>query len=77
MREIAGTLEGDQVKLSSMDKHIADNIPFIFWGTVSGDKMNGQIYLGEYLTARFSAVRHFLKGTRRPIKIPKGQPLAT
>jgi D-glucosaminate-6-phosphate ammonia-lyase len=77
MREMAGTLEGDQVKLSSTDRHIADNISFIFWGTVSGDKMNGQIYLGEYLTARFSAVRHVLKGTRRPIKIPKGQPLAT
>ena len=53
MREIAGTMEGDHVKLSSSDSHIADNIPFIFLGTVSGDKMNGQIYIGEYLMPDF------------------------
>jgi len=77
MRDMVGIFEGDQVKLSSSDHQVADNIPFIFSGTVSGEEMLGQIYMGEYINARFTATRHNQKGTRRPIRVPKGQPLAT
>jgi D-glucosaminate-6-phosphate ammonia-lyase len=76
-RDMVGIFEGDQVKLSSSDRQVADNIPFIFWGTVSGEKMSGQIYMGEYISAKFSATRYNQRGTRRPIRVPKGQPLAT
>ena len=76
-RDMVGTIEGDQVKLSSADKQVADNIPFIFSGIVSGDKMSGQIYLGEYINARFTATRHSQKLVRRPIRYPKGQPLSS
>ena len=34
-RELAGTIEGNQVKLRSVDRHIADSITFIFSGTLS------------------------------------------
>ncbi len=34
-RELAGTIEGNQVKLRSSDRHIADNITFIFSGTLA------------------------------------------
>jgi D-glucosaminate-6-phosphate ammonia-lyase len=77
MREIAGTIDGDQVKLSSSDHLVADNILFVFSGTVTADKMSGQIYLGEYIGAKFSAIRHNQKAVHKEIRVPKGQPLAT
>jgi seryl-tRNA(Sec) selenium transferase len=77
IRDMAGILDGDQVKLSSSDRHVADNIPFIFYGTVSGGKMSGQIFMGEYIRASFTAERHEQKQVHKPIRVPKGQPLAT
>jgi len=77
MRDLVGILDGDQVKLSSSDRHVADNVPFIFYGTVSDVKMSGQIFMGEYIRAGFTAVRHEQKPVHRPIRVPKGQPLAT
>ena len=49
MRDMVGILDGDQIKLSSSDRHVADNIPFIFYGTVAGDydvgpDLYGRIY---------------------------------
>jgi D-glucosaminate-6-phosphate ammonia-lyase len=76
-RDMVGTIEGDQVKLSSSDRQVADNVPFIFSGAVSGDTMSGQIYLGEYINARFTAKRHSGQVIRRPIRFPKGQPLSS
>ncbi len=77
MRDMAGIIDGDQIKLSSSDRHVADNIPFIFYGTVTSGKMKGQIFMGEYIRASFTASRHEQKLPHRPIRIPKGQPLAT
>ena len=77
MRDMVGTVEGDQVKISSSDRHVADNIPFIFSGTASGDTITGQIYLGEYINAKFKATRHDQKAIRRAIKFPTGRPFAT
>lgn len=76
-REMFGTIEGDQVKLSSSERMIADNVPFIFSGTLSGDTITGQIYMGEYINASFTANRNNYGGSRRLIRFPKGQPLAT
>jgi D-glucosaminate-6-phosphate ammonia-lyase len=77
IRDMAGILDGDQIKLISSERQIADNVPFLFYGTVSGTKMSGQIYMGEYITAKFSATRHPSKGTHRQLRIPKGQPLSS
>jgi len=77
MRNMVGTIEGDQVKLSSVDQQVADHIPFIFSGSLSGDVITGQIYMGEYINARFTATRNKERGVRKPIRFPKGQPLAT
>jgi D-glucosaminate-6-phosphate ammonia-lyase len=55
IRDMAGILDGDQVKLSSSDRHVADNIPFIFYGTVAEGKMSGQIFMCEYIRASFTA----------------------
>jgi hypothetical protein len=56
---------------------IADNVPFTFSGTLSGDTISGEIYLGEYIRANFTAKRSGYRGSRRQIRFPKGQPLAT
>jgi len=77
MRDMVGTVEGDQVKLSSSDRHVADNIPFIFSGTLAGDTITGQIYMGEYINAKFKAVRHNQKAIHRAFKYPTGRPFAT
>ena len=77
VRDLVGTVEGDQVKISSSDRHIADNIPFIFSGKLSGDAITGQIYMGEYINAKFKAVRHNQKASRRAFKFPTGRPFAT
>ena len=56
-RELTGTIEGDMVKLRSVDRPIADHITFIFSGTLSNDTITGQIHMGEYRTASFTAKR--------------------
>lgn len=76
-RDMVGTIAGDQVKLSSADRQVADNVPFIFSGTIANDKISGQIYLGEYINATFTASRHGNEVIRRPIKFPKGRPLSS
>lgn len=76
-REMVGTIEGNLVKLSSSERMIADNVPFIFSGTLSGDTISGQIYMGEYINATFTAKKDNYRGSRRQIRYPKSQPLAT
>jgi seryl-tRNA(Sec) selenium transferase len=76
-QEIAGTVEGGQVKLRSA-LHLPGNyVPFLFSGTVTGDAISGSIHLGEYLTASFTAARAATRRTRVRVSIPKGPPLAT
>jgi len=77
MREMYGIIDGDQIKISSNDRLVADNVPFVFYGTASADSMTGEIFMGEYIRAKFTAKRHDQKTNTRPIRVPKGQPLAT
>jgi uncharacterized pyridoxal phosphate-dependent enzyme len=74
---IAGTVEGDQVKLRSQVRRPGDNIPFLFSGRVADDVITGSIHLGEYLTAQFTARRIPYQPLQKPILIPGGPPLAT
>lgn len=77
VQDITGTIEGNLVKLKSSARHPGDRITWLFSGTVDGDAIKGEIYLGEYRTASFTAMRNKTKGTREPINIPGGPPLAT
>ncbi|GJM27734.1 MAG: hypothetical protein DHS20C17_03690 [Cyclobacteriaceae bacterium] len=76
-RDLIGMVEGDQVKLHSQVRIPGDNVTFLFDGKAASDTMEGSIFLGEYLTARFSAKRTSYKQNRKPIQIPGGPPLAT
>lgn len=76
-RDMAGTIEGDQVTLRSIERRPGSSVTFIFAGTLSGDTISGPVYMGEYLNAKFTAKRHTYSATRGPIRIPRGRPLAT
>ena len=56
-RDLRGTIDGDAVRLRSSWEH-GDSLHYTFSGTVAGDEMTGEVDLGEYLDARFSAKRH-------------------
>ncbi|NQV75895.1 MAG: aminotransferase class V-fold PLP-dependent enzyme, partial [Bacteroidetes bacterium] len=76
-RNVGGTIDGNKVRFESTVKIIADNINYLFQGTVNGDAMSGDIHLGEYRTATFIANRSKSKPSRKRIQIPAGPPLAT
>lgn len=79
VRDLAGTIEGKQVKLLSHDRMPGNRITNIFIGSISedGNSISGEVYLGEYLTAKFTGNRHNYPGRRTTINVPDGPPLAT
>jgi seryl-tRNA(Sec) selenium transferase len=76
-KDMVGQIEGDQVKLRSSERRPGINVTFTFAGTVSGDTMSGDVFMGEYLNAKFSAKRRPAPEMRSPIRVPRGRPLAT
>ena len=61
-RDLAGTIEGDAVKIrSNYGESHGDALTYSFSGQTSGDRMEGTLEMGEYLGARWTARRH---GTR-------------
>jgi seryl-tRNA(Sec) selenium transferase len=56
-RDLRGTIDGDAVRIRSAWEH-GDSLNYTFTGRVSGDELAGDLSLGEYLDARFSAKRH-------------------
>ena len=77
VREMVGTIEGDEVKFRINYNVPGNNISFTFSGTVNGDTMSGNIHMGEYLTSTFTAKRHAYNSPPMPIQIPNGPPLSS
>jgi L-seryl-tRNA(Ser) seleniumtransferase len=61
-RDLRGTIDASAVRLRSSYDH-GDSLNYTFSGTVTGDEMGGELDLGEYLGARWTARRH---AARRP-----------
>jgi len=58
-RDLAGTIEGDAVKIrSNYGESHGDALGYSFSGKASGDRMEGTLEMGEYLGARWTARRH-------------------
>jgi D-glucosaminate-6-phosphate ammonia-lyase len=76
-QDLSGTIDGNAFKIRSVARRPGDHITYLFSGTVEGDSIKGNIYLGEYRTATFTATRSKTKGRREEISIPGGPPLAT
>ncbi len=77
VNDMVGSIEADQVKLRSSVKLIGDSITYTFTGTVSGDKLTGEIFMGEYRSAKFTAVKDNKPAPKTPIFVPSGAPLAS
>ena len=77
VRDMVGMIEGNEVKLRSVERRPGSSVTFIFSGTVSGDTISGPIHMGEYLNAKFTAKKHSYPAERTRIVVPAGRPLAT
>jgi hypothetical protein len=76
-QEIGGMVEGGEVKLRSIYRIPGNHISYWFSGKMEGEQLVGSVFLGEYLTAKFSAKRSEYKSEHKRIVIPGGPPLAT
>jgi seryl-tRNA(Sec) selenium transferase len=77
MREMVGSIEGDQVKFQSNYRVPGDRITSIFSGTLSGDTISGNMDMDEYLTGKFTAKRYIHPTGPTPIVVPTGPPQAS
>ncbi|MDY0099446.1 MAG: hypothetical protein RBR81_09605, partial [Bacteroidales bacterium] len=69
-QEIAGTIEGNKVKLQSAYIAPGDSIPFIFAGEMTNNAISGTLYMGEYRTAEFTATKKDIRKRQLRISIP-------
>jgi len=76
-QEIAGMIEGDELKLRSNFRAPGDSVNYWFSAKAGDGTMTGSVFLGEYLTAKFTAKRVAYREEHRRIVIPGGPPLAT
>jgi len=90
-RPMYGIVDGKNIKLFSVDRpadmpsttsgnRLPFSVSFTFHGTATNDKMEGEIYMGEYLRSMFTATRYKAPenpALNRPIVVPQGQPLSS
>lgn len=76
-QQIVGMIEGEDVKLRSNKRMDGDGISYWFSAKMEGEKLAGSVFLGEYLTAKFSAKRVEYSKEHKRIVVPGGPPLAT
>jgi D-glucosaminate-6-phosphate ammonia-lyase len=56
--DLAGKIDGDQVRVHSAFPYEGNTLHYTFIGKVKGDHMEGEVDLGEYGKAQFTARRH-------------------
>ncbi len=69
--DLSGTVAANQVRFRSSQKIQGQRLSYEFTGTMDGDKMAGNVNLGEYGEARWTAQRHEYRtpgGVVRPVK---------
>ena len=64
--DVRGWVEGDHIHASSRHRWEGASFGFTFDGKVRGDSIEGEVDLGEYFTAKFTAKRHQYGRTSRP-----------
>jgi L-seryl-tRNA(Ser) seleniumtransferase len=68
--DLGGLAEGDEVHFRSSHPYEGTRFSFDFRGKVTGDSMAGEVDLGEYGPARWSAKRHEYRGPNRRVVRP-------
>jgi hypothetical protein len=78
-RDLIGTIDGNEVKFYSYYKAPDDPNSFgmTFFGTLSGDQITGDIDMGEYVTAKFTAKRYAYPERKLPVNVPLTRPLSS
>jgi D-glucosaminate-6-phosphate ammonia-lyase len=69
--DLTGSITADQIHFRSSQRIEGQLLSYEFAGTVTGDKMSGNVNMGEYGMARWTAERHQYNspyGRPRPIK---------
>jgi hypothetical protein len=76
---MSGTIDGNKVVFQSRYSVPGQpsGVNYTFHGTVSGDTMSGDIDLGEYITAKFTAKRYTYPQSRQKINVPVTRPLSS
>ncbi len=77
VNDMVGSVEGDSVKLQSSVRLIGDSIIYTFTGNISGDTITGNLFMGEYRSAKFSATKNNKPAPKKPVFVPSGAPLAS
>jgi hypothetical protein len=77
VNDMAGSIEGDMVKLQSSVRLIGDSIIYTFTGTLSGDKLSGNLFMGEYRSAKFTATKNNKPAPKKAVFVPSGAPLSS
>lgn len=72
-----GYLDGDEFRLRCTWSKPGNQLVYIFIGKVEKDRISGDVHLGEYRTARFTASRSERPFPNRRFIVPGGPPLAT
>ena len=61
-RDLNGTIGGNQIRLaSSVSESHGDSLQYEFTGTLKDGEISGDVNMGEYLNARFTAKRHTVR----------------
>lgn len=76
-QEISGMIEGNEATMLSVYRIPGNRISYWFTGKVDGETMSGSVFLGEYLTAKFTAKRTKYNERHKKLNVPGGPPLAT
>ena len=76
-QEVVGMVENGEFRLRSNYRAVGDGISYWFSGKKKGDGLTGSVFLGEYLTAKFTAKPVAYRKSHKRIVVPGGPPLAT
>ncbi len=61
-RDLGGSIHGNGFRLNSnVSERHGDSLSYEFNGTLQGDELTGDLSMGEYLGARFTAKRHAVR----------------
>jgi len=73
LREVSGSIEGNEVKFLSPGRRPA--VTYTFAGTITGNTISGKIDMGEFLTANFTGKKNTKDPDKIPIVFPEGRPM--
>ncbi|MBI0401156.1 MAG: aminotransferase class V-fold PLP-dependent enzyme [Cytophagales bacterium] len=76
-QDVYGTIEGDTIKIRSHFRKPGDSVVYMFTGKLKNGEWSGEVFMGEYLTANFTAKKWESKKRKQQITVPGGPPLAT